>query len=72
MRNRLFVYLALVALVNLVKADQALTASGVPIHPEGWVPPILSPEDELKTFQLPPGYHMELVLSEPAIKEPVV
>ena len=71
MRNRLFVYLALVALVNLVKADQALTASGVPIHPEGWVPPILSPEDELKTFQLPPGYHMELVLSEPAIKEPV-
>jgi glucose/arabinose dehydrogenase/mono/diheme cytochrome c family protein len=36
-------------------------------------PPVkaLSPEAELKTFQLPPGYRMELVLSEPEIKEPV-
>lgn len=28
--------------------------------------------EESKTFQLPQGYHMELVLSEPVIKEPVV
>lgn len=34
--------------------------------------PILTPEEELKTFQLPPGYHMELVLSDPVLKEPVV
>jgi glucose/arabinose dehydrogenase/mono/diheme cytochrome c family protein len=36
-------------------------------------PPVkgLSPEAESKTFQLPPGYRMELVLSEPDIKEPV-
>jgi mono/diheme cytochrome c family protein/glucose/arabinose dehydrogenase len=36
-------------------------------------PPVkaLSPEAELKTFQLPAGYRMELVLSEPHIKEPV-
>src|SRR4051794_28449434 len=34
--------------------------------------PMLSPADELKTFQLPPGYHMELVLAEPDIREPVV
>ncbi|HSU68405.1 MAG TPA: hypothetical protein VLJ39_16115, partial [Tepidisphaeraceae bacterium] len=33
--------------------------------------PYLSPQEELKTFQLPPGYRMELVLSEPDIKEPV-
>jgi mono/diheme cytochrome c family protein/glucose/arabinose dehydrogenase len=35
-------------------------------------PPVLTPEQEAKTFQLPPGYHVELVLSEPEIKEPVV
>ena len=28
-------------------------------------PPILSPAEEAKTFQLPPGYHMEVVLSDP-------
>lgn len=31
----------------------------------------LSPEESLKTFNLPKGYHMELVASEPMIKEPV-
>jgi mono/diheme cytochrome c family protein/glucose/arabinose dehydrogenase len=34
--------------------------------------PMLSPEEELKTFQLPDGYKMELVLSDPEIKEPVL
>jgi glucose/arabinose dehydrogenase/mono/diheme cytochrome c family protein len=35
-------------------------------------PPIkpLSPEEEAKTFILPPGYHMELVLADPDISEP--
>ena len=32
--------------------------------------PALSPADELKTIQLPDGYRLELVLSEPDIKEP--
>ena len=43
-----------------------------PTAPE--LPPTraLSPQDEAKTFQLPPGYHVELVLSEPEIKEPVI
>ena len=31
----------------------------------------LSPEQSLKTFNLPAGYHLELVASEPMIKEPV-
>lgn len=31
----------------------------------------LSPEESLKTFNLPPGYHLELVASEPMVKEPV-
>ncbi len=36
------------------------------------MPPVQarSAAEELKTMQLPPGYHLELVLSEPEIKEP--
>src|SRR5215210_2923305 len=34
-------------------------------------PTHLLPEQSLKTFNLPKGYHMELVASEPMIKEPV-
>jgi mono/diheme cytochrome c family protein len=36
-------------------------------------PPVepLSPEASLKKIQLPPGYHVELVASEPMIQEPV-
>ena len=35
-------------------------------------PPVLSPAESLKAFELPPGYRLELVLSEPQIREPVV
>ena len=31
----------------------------------------LSPEESMKKIQLPPGYHVELVASEPMIQEPV-
>ncbi len=34
--------------------------------------PYLSPADEAKTFSLPPGYHLELVVSDPIIREPVI
>src|SRR4030095_1341378 len=34
-------------------------------------PAHLSPQQSLKSFRLPKGYHMELVASEPMIKEPV-
>ncbi len=33
--------------------------------------PALSAEDALRTFYMPPGYHVELVASEPLIQEPV-
>jgi mono/diheme cytochrome c family protein/glucose/arabinose dehydrogenase len=33
--------------------------------------PVLSPGDEMKTFILQPGYHVELVASEPMIEEPI-
>ena len=41
-------------------------------EPEPTPPPYLSPEESVKLVQLPPGYRLELVLSEPAIREPVV
>ncbi len=34
--------------------------------------PVLSPEDEMKTFYMPPAYHVELVASEPMIEEPIL
>jgi mono/diheme cytochrome c family protein len=34
--------------------------------------PVLSPDASMKTIVLPPGYHLELVASEPMIEEPVV
>jgi mono/diheme cytochrome c family protein len=34
--------------------------------------PVLSPEDEMKTFFMAPGYHVELVASEPMIEEPIL
>ena len=34
--------------------------------------PYLTAEEELKTFQLPEGYRLELVLGDPVIKEPTI
>ena len=58
---------ALLCALPLFAAETAPSAA-----PE--LPPTraLSPQDEAKTFQLPPGYHVELVLSEPEIMEPVI
>src|SRR6476661_934937 len=33
--------------------------------------PALSPTDALKTFFMPPGYHVELVASEPLVQNPI-
>ena len=33
--------------------------------------PVLPPTEALKTFHMPPGYHIELVASEPMVQEPV-
>ncbi|MEM7231165.1 MAG: c-type cytochrome [Planctomycetota bacterium] len=42
---------------------------------EGWNPdikfPALSPEDAIKTFEIPEGYRLECVASEPMVQEPV-
>ncbi|MSO51720.1 MAG: dehydrogenase [Acidobacteria bacterium] len=67
---RLAIVLAIVSLATVVSSQ-----SGAP-----WPPalqtvtensPALSPEAEMKTFVLPPGYRVELVASEPMVEEPV-
>ena len=42
------------------------------LHPAPTTSPVLSPEDSMKTFFLPPGYRVELVAAEPMIQEPVL
>jgi mono/diheme cytochrome c family protein/glucose/arabinose dehydrogenase len=34
--------------------------------------PALSPEEEMKTFATPPGYHVQLVAAEPLIESPII
>lgn len=45
----------------------------VAIVPDHLIPaaPALSPEDELKTFRIAPGYRVELVASDPLVQDPV-
>src|SRR5438046_6247833 len=33
--------------------------------------PALTPQEELRTFQLPPGFRIELVAAEPLVHDPV-
>ena len=42
-----------------------------PVQDVSSVSPALSPTDALKTFVLPPGYRVELVASEPLVRDPV-
>jgi mono/diheme cytochrome c family protein len=35
-------------------------------------PPALSPQEALKTFTMPPGYRLELVASEPLVRDPIL
>ncbi|WP_153798995.1 DUF7133 domain-containing protein [Foetidibacter luteolus] len=50
-------------------AEQAaVRPSPVKMQP---VPDYLSPEQSMQTMHLPPGYHLQLVASEPMVQEPV-
>ena len=63
---------ALAPVVAPAQAASVLTPlpTGQPAALEKHLAP-LSPAEELKTIQLPAGYHLELVLSEPEIREPM-
>src|SRR4051812_1562418 len=69
-------------LITLIVAGAAATIYGQssPVNRQ-WPPdvqnvsdesPVLTPEDALKTFYMPPGYRVELVASEPLVQDPIV
>ena len=67
--QNLFCFLVtLLALANLpaTAADEPATAT------QAHQAPYLTAEEEAKTIVLQPGYHLQLVVSDPIIKEPVV
>ena len=58
----------------LLLAPAVFAAANLPPYvapPPGRQEPMLSPEEFLKTVEIADGYRLELVLSEPDIKEPV-
>lgn len=78
-----FLSLAAVVLATALVAPQ-LEAAAAPkagkapnpgFRPRSSVPlpraPVLSPEEQLRTFQLPPGFRIELVAAEPLVHDPV-
>lgn len=67
--------------LGLAAAIAAQSAGGTARVPGNVWPPAkpqmptsiaLSPQDEMKTFSLPPGFHVELVASEPLIDSPIL
>jgi mono/diheme cytochrome c family protein len=43
-----------------------------PVQTADATSPVRTPEDEMRTFALPPGYRVELVASEPMVQEPIL
>ncbi len=65
---RRYVPFALAAMIGVARVALAVEPPAVEPNPSS---EFRSPEEELKTIKLPPGYRLELVASEPMIKEPV-
>jgi mono/diheme cytochrome c family protein len=59
---------AAVATAAAYQASRPWPAAVTPAGPS----PVLSPQEEMKTFYMPPGYRVELVASEPMIQDPVL
>jgi mono/diheme cytochrome c family protein/glucose/arabinose dehydrogenase len=78
--NRTRVGFALVA-IGIVGLAAAIAGQGTAKVPGNIWPPArkqmekaiaLSPEEEMKTFSLPPGFRVELVASDPMIESPIL
>ena len=64
--------LAIAAAVSIGGVYQAQTAQWPPtVQRVSEASPPLSPEAAMKTFYMPPGYHLELVASEPLVQDPI-
>src|SRR6266542_289032 len=81
-RGHASMFLARLRAIAVLVAIAAATAFGYQSSPSNrpWPPgvqnvsgasPALPAAEALKTFYMPPGYHVELVASEPLIQEPV-
>ena len=71
-RLRLMALMVVAGAITVLAAQQPADRSwtpGVQKAPDD--SPILSPEDEMKQFYLPPGFHAELVAAEPLIQDPI-
>jgi mono/diheme cytochrome c family protein/glucose/arabinose dehydrogenase len=58
---------------SAAKAGTSSTKSTWPpvVHKTPAKAPVLTAADEMKTFSLPPGYHVELVAQEPLVMDPI-
>jgi mono/diheme cytochrome c family protein len=71
--------LAIPMLVAAQTGNLALPLTSTPNKPwpafganEPEQPPVLSPMQALDSFTMPPGYHLELVASEPLVQDPIL
>ena len=81
-RSRIAAALITTGVIGLVSAiaAQDATQGTAKVPGNAWPPAkrqmptsiALSPQDEMKTFSLPPGFHVELVASEPLIDSPIL
>jgi putative membrane-bound dehydrogenase-like protein len=71
-RSRVLARLFVLFVAGLVWQNVDAQAAQADSAPNSKPTPYLTPEDELKTFVLPAGYHLELVVGDPVIKEPVL
>ena len=68
-----FLLLALHASLALAQRGdkQGEVQNPVPAHIKVPPAPVLTPEQELATFKLPPGFHAELVAGDPLVGDPI-
>src|SRR5262245_24758843 len=68
--------IAVLLLVLVVVSAAAAQRGNFPLPPGvqrvGDQSPVLTPEQAMRTFSMPPGYRLELVASEPMVQDPVV
>ncbi|MEO7889380.1 MAG: c-type cytochrome [Vicinamibacterales bacterium] len=68
------VAIAFLIVASLASADALQNRSAWPpgVQTVSGDSPARTPEAEMQTFFLPPGYHVELVASEPLVEEPIL
>ena len=59
------------ARASIAGAGQTAARPWPAVHKTPDKAPVLSAEEELKTFVLPPGYHAQLVAKEPLVMDPI-